>query len=55
MATTTHLAPGHALGVSSHVQPRSAVPDQGPWLFLAAPFSFGLVVLTVVYLAGISF
>lgn len=34
---------------------REEVRDQGPWLFLAAPFSFVLVLLTVIYLARISF
>ncbi|HEX6240742.1 MAG TPA: hypothetical protein VFZ61_07610 [Polyangiales bacterium] len=55
MATVVQLAPTAALRATPHTAQRSAVPDQGPWLFLAAPFSFTLVLLTIVYLANLSF
>lgn len=55
MATTTQLAHGAAPRAASPAAQRSAVPDHGPWLFLAAPFSFGLVLVTILYLANISF
>lgn len=33
----------------------SVVPDPGPWLVLAAPISLALTLLTLIYLARISF
>lgn len=55
MQVTTHLGDGAATRGTPHTAQRSFVPDHGPWLFLAAPFSFGLVVATLVFLARISF
>lgn len=58
MATTTNelvnVIPAQRV-VAPVAAPREPVRDQGPWLFLAAPFSFALVLLSVIYLSRISF
>ena len=40
---------------ASRAAARSAAVDGGPWLFLAAPLSFAVVLAIAIYLSSISF
>lgn len=55
MNTTTQLAPAHSPSAASRRPEHPIEMDHGPWLFLVAPVSFAMVLLTIIYLARISF
>jgi len=55
MATTTQLAHVVPQRSAAPVPHSSVTSDGGPWLFLAAPVSFALILLALIYLARISF